>query len=73
MATNHFDFLASVSAGDFIATGRLRGLAVTAPQRVAGIGDVPTVVEQGFPNLVLEDYVGYAVKSGNAERSWWRG
>jgi len=62
--TNHFDFLASVSAGDFIATGRLRGLAVTAPQRVAGIGDVPTVVEQGFPNLVLEDYVGYAVKSG---------
>src|SRR6267142_2865220 len=62
--TNHFDFLASVSAGDFIATGKLRGLAVTAPQRVAGIRDVPTVVEQGFPNLVLEDYVGYAVKSG---------
>ena len=62
--TNHFDFLASVSAGDFIATGKLRGLAVTAPQRVASIKDVPTVVEQGFPNLVLEDYVGYAVKSG---------
>jgi tripartite-type tricarboxylate transporter receptor subunit TctC len=62
--TNHFDFLASVSAGNFIATGKLRGLAVTAPQRVAGIRDVPTVVEQGFPNLVLEDYVGYAVKSG---------
>ena len=62
--TNHFDFFATVSAGDFIATGKLRGLAVTAPQRVAGIKDVPTVVEQGFPNLVLEDYVGYAVKSG---------
>jgi tripartite-type tricarboxylate transporter receptor subunit TctC len=62
--TNHFDFLASVAAGDFIATGKLRGLAVTAPKRVIGIKDVPTVVEQGFPNLVLEDYVGYAVKSG---------
>jgi len=62
--TNHFDFLATVSAGDFITTGKLRGLAVTAPQRVAGIRDLPTVVEQGFPNLVLEDYVGYAVKSG---------
>lgn len=62
--TNHFDFLASVAAGDFIATGKLRGLAVTAPQRVVGIKDVPTVVEQGFPNLVLEDYVGFAVKSG---------
>jgi tripartite-type tricarboxylate transporter receptor subunit TctC len=62
--TNHFDFLATVSAGDFISTGKLRGLAVTAPQRVASIRDVPTVVEQGFPNLMLEDYVGYAVKSG---------
>jgi tripartite-type tricarboxylate transporter receptor subunit TctC len=62
--TNHFDFLASVAAGDFIATGKLRGLAVTAPHRVVGIKDVPTVVEQGFPSLVLEDYVGYAVKSG---------
>src|SRR4051794_10479163 len=65
--TNHFDFLASVSAGDFIATGKLRGLAVTAPQRVASIKDVPSVVEQGFPNLVLEDYVGYAVKSGTSK------
>lgn len=64
---NHFDFLASVSAGDFIATGKLRALAVTAPQRVAGIRDVPTVVEQGFPKLVLEDYVGYAVKSGTSK------
>jgi tripartite-type tricarboxylate transporter receptor subunit TctC len=62
--TNHFDFLATVSAGDFIATGKLRALAVTAPKRVAGIADVPTVVEQGFANLVLEDYVGFSVKSG---------
>jgi tripartite-type tricarboxylate transporter receptor subunit TctC len=31
---------------------------------VAGLKDVPTVVEQGFPNLVVEDYVGLAVKSG---------
>jgi tripartite-type tricarboxylate transporter receptor subunit TctC len=62
--TNHFDFLATISAGDFISTGKVRGLAVTAPQRVASIKDVPTVVEQGFSNLVLEDYVGYAVKSG---------
>jgi tripartite-type tricarboxylate transporter receptor subunit TctC len=62
--TNHFDFLASVAAGDFIATGKLRGLAVTAPHRVVGINDVPTVVEQGFANLVLEDYVGFSVKRG---------
>jgi tripartite-type tricarboxylate transporter receptor subunit TctC len=62
--TNHFDFLATVTVADFIETGRLRALAVTAPARVAGLKDVPTVVEQGFPELVVEDYVGFAVKSG---------
>lgn len=62
--TNHFDFLATVTVADFIETGRLRALAVTAPDRVAGLKGVPTVVEQGFPELVVEDYVGFAVKSG---------
>jgi tripartite-type tricarboxylate transporter receptor subunit TctC len=64
--TNQFDFLATVSAADLIATGKLRAIAVTAPQRVAGLQDVPTVVEQGFPNLVVEDYVGFAAKSGTS-------
>jgi tripartite-type tricarboxylate transporter receptor subunit TctC len=64
---NHFDFLASVTAGDLIATGKLRGIAVTAPSRVAGLPNVPTVVEQGFPGLVVEDYVGFAVRSGTPE------
>jgi tripartite-type tricarboxylate transporter receptor subunit TctC len=62
--TNHFDFLATVTVGDFVETGKLRALGVTAPDRVAGLKDVPTVVEQGFPGLVVEDYVGFAVKSG---------
>lgn len=64
--TNHFDFLATVTVADFIETGRLRALAVTAPDRVAGLKDVPTVVEQGFAGLVVEDYVGFAVKSGTS-------
>lgn len=62
--TNHFDFLATVTVADFVETGRLRALGVTAPGRVAGLKDVPSVVEQGFPELVVEDYVGFAVKSG---------
>ena len=62
--TNHFDFLATVTVADFVETGRLRALGVTAPGRVVGLKDVPTVVEQGFPELVVEDYVGFAVKGG---------
>jgi tripartite-type tricarboxylate transporter receptor subunit TctC len=62
--TNHFDFLATVTAADFLAAGRLRALAVTAPDRLARLKDVPTIVEQGFPDLVVEDYVGLAAKSG---------
>lgn len=65
--TNHFDFLASITAGDLIATGKLRGIAVTAPSRLAALPEVPTVVEQGFPALVVEDYVGFAVRSGTPE------
>jgi tripartite-type tricarboxylate transporter receptor subunit TctC len=64
--TNHFDFLATVSAGDLVATGRLRALGVTAPDRVEGLKTVATVVEQGFADLVVEDYVGFAVKSGTS-------
>jgi tripartite-type tricarboxylate transporter receptor subunit TctC len=64
--TNQFDFLATVSAADLIASGKLKAIAVTAPQRVAGLRDVPTVVEQGFPDLVVEDYVGFAVKTGTS-------
>jgi tripartite-type tricarboxylate transporter receptor subunit TctC len=62
--TNQFDFLASVTAANFVDSGKLRAVAVTAPKRVASLKDVPTVVEQGHPDLVVEDYVGFAVKSG---------
>jgi len=64
--TNHFDFLATVSAGDFVATGKLRALGVTASDRVEGLKNVATVVEQGFADLVVEDYVGFAVKTGTS-------
>src|SRR5262245_38873297 len=62
--TNQFDFLASITAADLIATGKLRGIAVTGPARVTSLKDIPTVVEQRFPGLMVEDYVGFAVKSG---------
>jgi tripartite-type tricarboxylate transporter receptor subunit TctC len=59
-----FDFMTAANAVDLIATGRLRALAVTAPTRVPALPDVPTVVEQGFPELVVEGWAGFAVKAG---------
>src|SRR5215467_1007321 len=59
-----FDFIAVSNAVDLITTGRLRALAVTAPKRVAALKDVPTMVEQGFPELVVEGWEGFAVKAG---------
>jgi tripartite-type tricarboxylate transporter receptor subunit TctC len=29
-----------------------------------GLKDVPTVVEEGFPQLIIQDWVGFMVKSG---------
>jgi tripartite-type tricarboxylate transporter receptor subunit TctC len=64
--TNQFQFIASLPVVDLIKTGKLNGLAVTAPKRLAALPDVPTIVEQGFPSLVVEDWVGFAVKSGTS-------
>ena len=62
----HFDFIAASTAVNLIATGRLRALAVTAPKRLPLLKDVPTVVEQGFPDLVVEGWAGFAVKAGTS-------
>ena len=62
-----FDFIATISAIDFIATNKLRALAVTAPRRVPVLENVPTVLEQGFPDLIVEDWVGFAVRAGTPD------
>jgi tripartite-type tricarboxylate transporter receptor subunit TctC len=57
-------FVTTLPVIDLVATGKLRALAVTGPKRIAALKDVPTVAEQGFPDLAVEDWVGFAVKSG---------
>lgn len=59
-----FAFLNTPAAVDLIASGRLRALAVTSPERIAALQQVPTVVEQGFPGLVIGDWIGFTVRSG---------
>jgi tripartite-type tricarboxylate transporter receptor subunit TctC len=65
--TNQYQFVTPLPVLDLIASGKLRALAVTAPTRLAALKDVPTVVEQGFPELVIADWFGFVVKSGTPD------
>lgn len=46
-----------------IKAGRLRGLAVATPKRLAGFPDIPTMDESGVPGMVVSTWYGlWAIK-----------
>ncbi|MES2710619.1 MAG: tripartite tricarboxylate transporter substrate binding protein [Pseudomonadota bacterium] len=47
-----------------IAAGQLRALAVTMPQRVARLPDLPTVSESGVPGYVSRGWMGLVARTG---------
>jgi tripartite-type tricarboxylate transporter receptor subunit TctC len=52
-----------------IKSGRLRALAVSSPQRLAALPDVPTVAESGFPGFEADQWYGLVAPAGTpAER-----
>ena len=65
--TNHYQFITALPVLDLIAAGKLRALAVTAPTRMPALKDVPSVAEEGFPQLVIQEWVGLVVKSGTPD------
>ncbi len=65
--TNQYMFVTTLPVINLIEAGKLRALAVTAPSRLPVLPDVPTVVEAGFPQLVVQDWVGYLMRSGTPE------
>jgi len=65
--TNHYQFVTPLPVLDLIASGKLRAIAVTAPTRMAALKDIPTVVEEGFPELVIADWIGFVVKKGTPD------
>jgi tripartite-type tricarboxylate transporter receptor subunit TctC len=47
-----------------IQSGRLRGIAVAGPARFAPLPDVPTMAEQGQPDILSQSWTGILVRAG---------
>ena len=60
----HTLFIGIPAPAPHIKTGRLRGLAVIAPQRSPTLPDVPTVAEAGMPNLEVTTWYGIFAPAG---------
>ena len=56
--TNQYQFITPLPVLDLIAGGKLRAIAVTAPARMPALPEVATVGEQGFPDLIIQDWFG---------------
>lgn len=65
----HVDFtLVDLAAGlPQIESGRLKPLAVTSPQRVDVLPEVPTMREAGLPDMQLAGWAAIFVKAGTPE------
>jgi tripartite-type tricarboxylate transporter receptor subunit TctC len=48
----------------YVASGRLRAIAVTSAKRSEQLPSVPTVAEQGYPGFNVINWFGSVVRSG---------
>ncbi len=60
-----FSTMASVIA--FVKANRLKGLAVTSPERLTQLPDVPTMKEQGYADLVTSSWQGVLLPAGSSK------
>ncbi|MBL8382944.1 MAG: tripartite tricarboxylate transporter substrate binding protein [Burkholderiales bacterium] len=57
-------FDALIPTGTHVAAGKLRGIAIASRNRSPLFPDVPTVVEQGHPDLIVSGFYGVAAPAG---------
>jgi tripartite-type tricarboxylate transporter receptor subunit TctC len=52
------------SSISYVKSGKLRALAMTTPARIAALPDVPTMAEQGYPEMVTCSWQGLLAPAG---------
>lgn len=52
------------SLSGHIRSGKLRGLAISSPKRLAALPDLPTFIEAGLPEYQGGNWIGFAVPAG---------
>jgi tripartite-type tricarboxylate transporter receptor subunit TctC len=57
-------FTGSPAVIPHVKSGRLRALAVSSPQRLAALPDVPTVAESGYPGFEADQWYGIVAPAG---------
>lgn len=54
----------TLTATPLVRSGKLKGLAITSPQRVQAMPDLPTIAESGVPGYELRSWYGMLVPNG---------
>jgi tripartite-type tricarboxylate transporter receptor subunit TctC len=69
LATGRVDFffVSYSSLLSFLQAGKVRVLAVTSPQRVPALPDVPTMTEAGFAGIEIETWFGLVAPAGTPD------
>ena len=57
-------FTGSPAVMPHVKSGRLRALAVSSPQRLAALPDVPTMAESGYPGFEADQWYGVVAPAG---------
>lgn len=64
-----FGFMDSASVQQYILGGKLRAIGVASPKRLATLGDIPTLAEQGLTGFEAYAWQGLVVPAGASKET----
>jgi tripartite-type tricarboxylate transporter receptor subunit TctC len=67
VAGNHVDFSFYTSAYNYVKEGKVKGLAVSGPQRLSTAPELPTVAEAGVPGYAATVWFGLVAPTGTPQ------